>query len=736
MKIEVENVEFKNFLSFGSNTQKVDLMKGVNIVLGKDIDRDKSNGAGKSSFLETIPFALFGQVQRNIRKEQIINWRNKKGCEVICNFKINGNSYSILRAIKPDNFEIYKNNTLIDKPSHVREYQQQLDEILGINYQTFMSLIHSNINSSQKILAMSKPDKRKFLERVFNLGIYSHIYERAVSKIRNMEEKIRFIDVEIQQKQWAVKESNDRIIKLNNELENIDKSKNKIKEEIETQKEICENRDEVYKKLSNAEKSVVNYEETVRKFENDIQRDLDKIKYIRFEKISPISKDIDLIEKEKQANEKTEKYKKELESFVEKWGNIDKIKDTEEHCDNRLIELQKNEKKLNVLINKKKEDIGENKNEIKNNKRIIIRFKDGKCPTCGQSVKEEKVMVKAKEDYKNAIINGEKLEKELGKIGSKLSNIEVEINKTRKERSHIKEIKEEYHRLRELGGKQIKMTGGDEEKKKLVEEKIKFGKELEKLEEKVDNTEKEFEKWDNELKQAKREVKDISEDIIRLEKAESILDRLRDRMRSEDESKNGIYKLINDEKITIEKNEKIISVKNKEKNKTGSIIEYLEYVKEICKDENIKQYAISSLMPYLNQQMNHYLSEVGYGFFAVMDKWLEADIKGPSINNGSYGSLSGGEARGIDLALQFGLLDIARIQANRWPDILVMDEILDSSVDGSSIEKLMNIIKVKQADDKSKIFIISHRDIGIGENFIADNIYNVIKENGFSRVEI
>ncbi len=96
--------------------------------------------------------------------------------------------------------------------------------------------------------------------------------------------------------------------------------------------------------------------------------------------------------------------------------------------------------------------------------------------------------------------------------------------------------------------------------------------------------------------------------------------------------------------------------------------------------------------------------------------------------------MSGGEGRGIDLAIQFGLLDIARIQAGIWPDLLIMDEILDSSVDNKGISKLMDIIKTKQSQENNKIFIISHRE-EIGESVDADFTYYVEKGR-YSVVEV
>jgi len=85
-KIECIEVGFQNFLSFGSKWQDIKLYNGVNFVTGLDKDKGKSNGAGKSSFLETIPFALFGKTARDIKQDQIVNWKNKKNCIVVFRF--------------------------------------------------------------------------------------------------------------------------------------------------------------------------------------------------------------------------------------------------------------------------------------------------------------------------------------------------------------------------------------------------------------------------------------------------------------------------------------------------------------------------------------------------------------------------------------------------------------------------------------------------------------------------
>ena len=174
---------------------------------------------------------------------------------------------------------------------------------------------------------------------------------------------------------------------------------------------------------------------------------------------------------------------------------------------------------------------------------------------------------------------------------------------------------------------------------------------------------------------------------------------------------------------------------SKKKSKLVEIKDYLSFIKFLCEDKNLKQHAISSIIPYMNKQTNFYLSEVDYGFYTILDSWLDAEIKGPGITNASYGSLSGGEGRGIDIAIQFAFLDIARLQAGIFPDYLTFDELLDSSIDGKGINQLFKIIKTRQRDDESKIFIISHRS-ELEDVDEIDNIYHVEKRNGYSQLEI
>ena len=236
MKLEIEKVRFKNFLSFGSAVQEIGFYPGVNVVLGKDLSTGRSNGSGKSSFLETVPFALFGKTHKEIKKEQLINWRSRRHCEVILDFMKGEDQYSVLRAIKPDNFEIYKNDILIDRPAHVKDYQLVLEEILGQRFNTFGSLLHSNLNSSNRILDMKKPEKRKFIEDVFGLEIYSMLNEKARLKISSFDSKISDFAKDIEHNEISIGNSDSRIVVLNEKMKRFGSSEIELRDaEIELQ---------------------------------------------------------------------------------------------------------------------------------------------------------------------------------------------------------------------------------------------------------------------------------------------------------------------------------------------------------------------------------------------------------------------------------------------------------------------------------------------------------------------
>jgi len=729
MNIEIEQVKLKNFLSFGSKWQTVPFLRGLNVIIGLDLETGRSNGAGKSSLMESIPYGLFGQVHRNIRKEQIVNWKNRKGCEVQLDFTKNENKYKVIRGIKPDKFEIYKNTILIDKPSHVKEYQKILDDILGLNYTTFMSIIHSNINSSIKILSMKKPEKRKFLEKMFGLNLYTKLNESSNSKLKNINVKIREIEISNDYKEKSIVESEQRIRSLRSQLKGLSISKTSLNEAQEKLEELEAKAPEIDKseldwKINNSLFIISAYE---------------KLNITLFKKIYNVKtwmknndERIQEYEDNKVQLKKRAELIKKLNALVNKDGDFETLTNLIKNMRTESSNYDKQIEKITNKISKIKSNITIARSEIGDKQKAIHLLQDDKCPTCGGDLSDGKLLNTFKEELTYTYDHEEKLldilneeDKQKEYYYKLRSNISSEIRKMEDK------INLNYNTKNMI----VDVVGSDIDIERLKRSKDRYIKTLQKLNNLLKKIEDKIVKENRTFTLLEEEKETIQRHVNKVIDQEVEVKRIKDKIENEIKLQENLNSLLEKDKQNIKLLEKEMKSTKIMVMKYNEMKDYLNHIKFVCKDENIKQYAISSIMPFLNKYTNKYLSKVGYGFYVTLDKWLDATINGPGITKASYGSLSGGEGRGIDIAIQLAFLDIDRLQAGVFFDLLVFDELLDSSIDEKGIQELFDIVKNKQREDDAKVFIISHRKELKNYDEI-DNEYFVQKKDGYSEVII
>ena len=166
--IKFNRVKWKNFLSTGNSFTEIDLNKNKStLIVGP-------NGCGKSTMLDAISFGLFGKPHRSINKQQLINSVNGKECVVEVNFSIGPSNYNVIRGIKPNTFEIWKDGDMINQSSHSKEYQKILEQnILKLNHKSFHQVVVLGSSSFIPFMQLSSGHRRGVIEDLLDINVFS-----------------------------------------------------------------------------------------------------------------------------------------------------------------------------------------------------------------------------------------------------------------------------------------------------------------------------------------------------------------------------------------------------------------------------------------------------------------------------------------------------------------------------------------------------------------------------------
>ena len=190
--IKFKTLRYKNFLSSGNNFTEIQLDRSKStLVVGQ-------NGAGKSTMLDALSFALFGKAHRNINKTQLINSINNKGCLVEIEFSLSGNEFKVSRGIKPNVFEIWKNGTMLNQSSHSREYQKILEQnILKLNHKSFHQVVVLGSSSFIPFMQLPSHIRREVIEDLLDINVFSKMNIILKEKNVQLKDKLRQIDYNI-----------------------------------------------------------------------------------------------------------------------------------------------------------------------------------------------------------------------------------------------------------------------------------------------------------------------------------------------------------------------------------------------------------------------------------------------------------------------------------------------------------------------------------------------------------
>jgi DNA repair exonuclease SbcCD ATPase subunit len=239
--LKIKNVSAKNFMSVGNNTQAVNfdncqltLVLGHNLDMGGDGSR---NGTGKTTIINALSYALYGEALTNIRRDNLINKTNGKGMITTVEFEIEGKAYRIERGRRPNVLRLFIDGTDAldnEQQGDSRETQKEIEKIIGFPHNMFKHLIALN-TYTEPFLSMKNNDQRDMIEQL--LGITELSSKAEVLKLRQKDTRDN------------IKEEELRIQAVQNANENIEKS---IKEIESRSKAWTANKNNKLQELGNA----------------------------------------------------------------------------------------------------------------------------------------------------------------------------------------------------------------------------------------------------------------------------------------------------------------------------------------------------------------------------------------------------------------------------------------------------------------------------------------------------
>ena len=392
--------------------------------------------------------------------------------------------------------------------------------------------------------------------------------------------------------------------------------------------------------------------------------------------------------------EKMRIYKEQVKSLELKKENIkekEKMqRDFMEELENRGNEnIQSNKSKIGKLLVEENNWMGDN--EEKNRELVDLQ---GKL-----------------EEYTGATEKLRKLGNLKGKISNKVSNITKE-HKFFTENAVCptcrQDIEEEF-RLNRISdaqdtAKELK-KGFDE-----LESTIKFEQERERqfnsLTKEITNLTHGISQNNTRINLDQRQIRDLEHEI------QTITNNLQNR--------NSEHEKLEQFRETLSKTIEDLSEKRQE-------IVYHDFAYSLLRDDGVKTKIIKKYLPFINQQVNRYLQMMDFYINFKLDGEFNETIESPIHEHFSYSSFSEGEKMRIDLALLFTWREVARVKNSVNTNLLIMDEVFDSSLDGFGTDEFLKIIRyvIKNAN----IFVISHKE-SLLDKF--DSVIKFDKQKGFS----
>ena len=393
-----KSIRWKNFLSTGNAFSEIRLdASPATLIVG-------ANGAGKSTFLDAMCYALFNKPFRKITISQLVNAVNEKDLLVELDFTIGSREYMVRRGRKPNVFEIYLNGTKTKEEASSVEQQKYLEQsILGLNYKSFTQVVVLGSSCFVPFMQLNPPNRREVIEDLLDIRIFSTMNGILKEKCKLIRESIREVEyqfelaknkVETQQAliEHLKEQSNANTSRRRAEIENLEIEIKDITKSVDEDLELSKSYEDSLKEYANVDASLSQLRIYESRFKDKQKAFKKEYKFFESNEHCPTCQQA--ITEELRTNKKsgitdqltqieaaTEQLKGELDDILVKISNkneiVQELSKTQQAISEAQREIQYRKRQIKAIEKKIDEATGSNSSLKKEKDKLKQLAKDG-----------------------------------------------------------------------------------------------------------------------------------------------------------------------------------------------------------------------------------------------------------------------------------------------------------------------------------------------------------------------
>ena len=683
MLINLKKLTVRNFMSVGNATQGINFDRNdLTLVLGENLDLGgdgSRNGTGKTTIINALSYALYGNALSNIRKDNLVNKTNSKGMLVSLDFSVGSQEYKIERGRKPNVLRFYANNEDLsatdDAQGDSRETQEAIERILGMSHDMFKHILALN-TYTEPFLSLKANDQRTIIEQL--LGI-TQLSERA-DRIRELNRETKDSITQEEMRIRAEQEANRR-----------------IEEQIESLKR----RQVLWQKKYNSDLAylVSQYDDLMR-IDIAVELAAHQALAVWSDKKTQYDAQIKLLAAQQAWQQTQFKDVETLQTEYARLSHVDIAAELQAHADLAVYIAN------TQLLEQRDRDVARLGREIDREAALaekirteITTLQEHRCYACGQEF----------HDDQHATVLAQK-QTMLTEAQAGVAAKTAEWDQLRAQQIFVATERPTTHYKTEA-------------------EAIRHSSDLDNIQQKIQARQNETDPYAEHLSDVLVEdpgaapVTHYDTEAAAVKHSTMVNSLLQ-----QITTKHGETDPYG-EQISDMQEQALKEVTYEQLNELTRLQEHQDFLLKLLtsKDSFIRKKIIDQNLSYLNSRLTHYLDRIGLPHTVTFQNDLTVMIEelGRELD---FDNLSRGERNRLILSMSWAFRDV--FESLYQPiNLLFIDELIDSGLDTAGMESSLAILKQMSRERHKSIWLVSHRDELAGR---VENILRVVKENGFT----